>query len=1009
MKIGNAFVGKSMPFMSVLLCMFSSVVLARECTWTGGAGNDAWTDGGNWDVGVKPQAGDTVNLAGGVVFADISDFACSSVGLSGGELVLSVAHGNTANLSVPVTGSGTVCKAGEGVLRLQSGMLASGVSLCVNDGMLDLNGLSQAFATVIGGGAITNSTLTEAVLTVSNSQSASLTAKVSGLVKVVKEGDGTLSIGGCQTYSGDTLVNGGTICAITNVAVESVEGCVVHLDASRPDTMVLDSNNHVVSWRSTAGDGLVFMRPNASQPTPVYVSDGAGAGLPAVRFGFTDATGTTKTSTYLLAGQTVKHKTVIFVTMPTTGDSDSYYTPYGDVNSADNRICFKAYYLTSTGAFYGMVGKNWGELGGETGTTDGRTWQYVNGECLMTTQSEYKAYFKFDADGVSRPHVLTVVQAEGKSDILIVPSVGRAGGLNFYGSLCEVVVFDRTLSDTERLRIETALIRKWQLTHMGDATFENPFSPSSSVVVSGNNSVDFGGMDVKLGGLSVKDGCSYVFDVPSGQVQSADFGVVSGPGTLEKRGEGTLKLKTRDDASRASVELHVDDGILDLDGGFLSASKVLGGGVVTNTAATVATFKIDNEEDDVLTASIRGSVNFIKAGAGRLAVGGGQTYAGYTELAGGTLATATNVAVEAVEGCVVHLDASRLDTMVLDSSNHVSSWRSTAGDGLVFRQPNSSQPTPVYVSDGAGAGLPTVRFGFTDATGTTKASTFLTAGQTVKHKTVIFVTMPTTGDSSSYYTPYGDINSADNRICFKAYYLTSTGAFYGMVGKNWGELGGETGTTDGRTWQYVNGECLMTMQSEYKAYFRFDVNGVSRHHVLTVVQAEGKNDILVVPSVGRAGGVDFYGSLCEVLVFDRTLSDAERSRIETALIRKWQLTHKGDATFENPLSPNSKTLRISGDARLEPGDSPLNVVTSVVVDAGNALVPPRLTYAGIFSAEGVSLAFENVGEDVAGGFFGATLLTGRFRPGSGLFASQRVAYRANEARIANGGFIISFR
>ena len=995
----------------VVACLSCAVAAGANCTWTGGANSFNWTDAGNWEGGVKPQSSDAVNLAGGVAFVDSADFSCASVALSGGELVLSVASGVTADLVVPVSGSGTFCKAGEGNLRLQSGNLASGLSLCVDDGALDLNGMSLSCASVIGGGTITNTAVAEAVLTVSNDSAALLTARVAGNVKIVKEGTGNLSVGGGQTYSGDTLINAGVMCAVTNMAFESVAGCVVHLDASRTDTMVLDESNHVVSWRSTAGDGLVFTRPNASPSMPVYVSDGAGvAGLPAVRFGFTDATGSTKASTYLSAAKSVKHKTVLLVTMPTTGDSDSYYTPYGHLTSADSRICFKAYLTTATGSLYGMVGKNWGETGDYIGSTDGRTWQYVNGECLMTPASDYKSYFKFDVDGVSRPHVLTVVQAEGKADITIVPSVGRAGGVDFYGSLCEVLVFDRTLSDTERARIETALIRKWRLTHKGDATFECPFSPNSVLNMDGLDDIDFGGMSAKLGGIAVDDGNEFVFDVPDETTFALEAGLIRGPGVIGKRGKGTLKLRSASSDPDVAAELHVDDGVLDLDGGYLTVSKVVGGGIITNSAIAAATFKVDCAADSVLSASIRGPVNVVKDGSAKLSVGGWQTYSGYTELAGGTLNTVTNMAFESVPGCVVHLDASRTDTMVLDESNHVVSWRSTAGDGLVFTRPNASQPMPVYVSDGAGvAGLPAVRFGFTDATGSTKASTYLSAAKSVKHKTVLLVTMPTTGDSNSYYTPYGHLTSADDRICFKAYYKSPNNPYYGMVGKNWGETGGKNGSTDGRTWQYVNGECLMTPASDYESYFEFNVDGVSRPHVLTVVQAEGKADITIVPSVGHAGGVDFYGSLCEVLGFDRTRSDAERTRIETALIRKWRLTHKGDATFENPFSPNSTALRISGDASLEPGDAPRDVVSSLTVDCGNSLVLPTLTYAGAFSATGIALSFENMNREAEGPFVSASSIVDMFSGVSGLAAGQRVAYRPNLIRISRGGLTIVFR
>jgi hypothetical protein len=80
-----------------------------------------------------------------------------------------------------------------------------------------------------------------------------------------------------------------------------------------------------------------------------------------------------------------------------------------------------------------------------------------------------------------------------------------------------------------------------------------------------------------------------------------------------------------------------------------------------------------------------------------------------------------------------------------------------------------------------------------------------------------------------------------------------------------------------------------------------------------------------------------------------------------------------------------------------------------VVDAGNALVLPKMTYEGTFAATGVTLTFENLEKHAEGAFFEATNLIGQFGAASGLRGMQIVTYHGNQAKISVGGLIITIR
>jgi autotransporter-associated beta strand protein len=81
-----------------------------------------------------------------------------------------------------------------------------------NNAALDLNGIQQAVGSLSGSGSVLNSSGAWSTLTVGNDNTSTLfSGVISGSNALTKVGSGTLTLGGANTYFGDTLVNGGTL------------------------------------------------------------------------------------------------------------------------------------------------------------------------------------------------------------------------------------------------------------------------------------------------------------------------------------------------------------------------------------------------------------------------------------------------------------------------------------------------------------------------------------------------------------------------------------------------------------------------------------------------------------------------------------------------------------------------------------------------------------------------------------------------------------------------------
>lgn len=241
-------------------------------------GGDLSLNGGLFDLNGRSQS--VGNLTGG-----------GNIALGGGAL--SVASGDFNGV---IAGNGNLTKTGSGTLKVNGANTFSGTTIISGGTLqtgapnalpaggdvsvanaagatLDLNGFSQTIGALNGGGTLGGVVaLGGATLTVA---SGTFSGVVSGVGELVKTGPGTLVLGGNNTYSGQTKVQGGTL----QVGNGGTRGAIVTdvqndgtLSFNRSDTVVFDRAISGSGGLSKYGEGLLTLNGTLtySGPTDVY-------------------------------------------------------------------------------------------------------------------------------------------------------------------------------------------------------------------------------------------------------------------------------------------------------------------------------------------------------------------------------------------------------------------------------------------------------------------------------------------------------------------------------------------------------------------------------------------------------------------------------------------------------------------------------------------------------------------------------------------------------------------
>ncbi|HQL71766.1 MAG TPA: autotransporter-associated beta strand repeat-containing protein [Phycisphaerae bacterium] len=459
-------------------------------------------------------------------------------------------------------GSGTQTLAG-------SGITYSGPT-SVEGGRLVLQDAS-AFASPV---ALSNNATVELKVT---SGSQSLSAGISGSGNVVKSGAGMLVAQGANTYGGQTIISEG----VYRLAMPAIPGgAALWLDASDAAS-VWTSGGTVYQWDDKSGNGRNLTQGNAAnQPTLVSA---AMNGLAAVRFDGNDvmANAFTFTTPYSIftASKMDGGQNYRLITSVNNNWLLGYWGGWQDRLYAEGWVSGPNNPADTATHLYGATG-------------DGSFTYFYDGSTLITANGSGKAA----PNGISLGAWKNQPTNESSK-----------------GSVGEVVIYSRLLTDLERQDLNAYLAHKW-------VSSEGFIPDASAVSIAGGATLDLNGFSETVaslgdeggsGGTVLLGGATLTLNVPA--AASASFsGGVTGTGAIVKTGDGSQFFNGAVGTSLSPVSLAVNDGLVGGtgpfsgpitvgDNGTLSAGNSPGHMVVSGSDAPV-----DYTQTGTLLAEIGG-------------------------------------------------------------------------------------------------------------------------------------------------------------------------------------------------------------------------------------------------------------------------------------------------------------------------------------------------------------------------------------------------------------------
>jgi len=470
------------------------------------------------DLYVGGNGAGTVNQTGGSVTASRMVMLAKNPGSTGTYNL----NGGTLTAKLIAKGDGTAS------FNFGGGTLKAGAAFASNVPM-----------TFNAGGANINT----------NGNEVTLSGALAGSGGLNKIGAGTLTLAGANSYAGATHVNQGTLRV--GVGVPSVAGppggIALWLDAADSSTMTFNGTQ-VSEWRDKAGGSDKVSQADVGR-LPDYVPAGI-HGNPVLHFTASEEDTLTNATDYPAPA------TVLYVGRQTAGT--------------------KARVLTS-------VTNNWllGYHGGAVNRAYFEGWVTGGGDWQPS-----------DDD----PHIFTGLipgspthSAMYTDGILIASNTGGTtgpNGLSLNGwhantqfSDCEygeLLIYDRALTDAERLAAEAYLRGKW-------FPALNAIPDGSAVTIAGGATLDLNDFDETIGSLAggagsqVQLGAGTLTTGGNGD-NTAFAGVIAGTGGLVKEGGGAMTL--------SGTNLYTGDTAIH-DGALLLAGSVAGD-VIVNPGGTLS-------------------------------------------------------------------------------------------------------------------------------------------------------------------------------------------------------------------------------------------------------------------------------------------------------------------------------------------------------------------------------------------------------------------------------------
>ncbi|EEP2493040.1 AIDA autotransporter-like protein ShdA, partial [Salmonella enterica subsp. enterica] len=640
-----------------------------EALGTGDVTDDAVLElntGGDFDNAISgsgqvEKSGDgTLTLSGsntytgGTTINDGTLIATSVDALGSGDVTdnATLALNTGGTFDNAISGSGQVVKSGDDVLTLSGANSYSGGTL-ISDGTLVASNVEA-----LGSGDVTN----DAVLELNTGGTFDNT--ISGSGRVVKSGDGALTLSGANSYSGGTLISDGTLIAGRVDVLGSgdvTDNATLELNTGGTFDNAISGSGQVVK----SGDDVLTLSGANSYSGGTLISDGTLVASNVEALGTGDVTDnatlemntggdfinniggtgrveksgddalTLSGSNTYTGGTTINDGTLIATSVDALGSGDVTNNAVLELNTGGD-------FINNIGGT-GRVEKSGDEtltLSGSntyTGGTliSGGTLVATNVEALGTGDVTDNAVLELNTGGdfINNIGGTGRVEKSGDDTLTLSGSNSYTGGTLISSGTLVATNVDALgsgdVTDNATLELNTG------------GTFDNAISGSGQVVKSGDETLTLSGANSYTGGTLISSGTLVANDVNAlgtGDVTDnavlelntgGDFdNAISGSGQVVKSGDETLTLSGANSYTGGTL----------ISGGTLVATSVeaLGSGDVTDNAV------LELNTGGTFDNAISGSGQVVKSGDKTLTLSGANSYTGGTTISGGTL-VASNV------------------------------------------------------------------------------------------------------------------------------------------------------------------------------------------------------------------------------------------------------------------------------------------------------------------------------------------------------------------------------
>ncbi|ODK84547.1 fibronectin-binding autotransporter adhesin ShdA [Salmonella enterica] len=487
-----------------------------------------------------------------------------------------------------IGGSGNVVKSGADTLTLSGSNSYTG-GTTISGGTLVASNVEA-----LGTGDVTNNATLEL------NTGGDFINNIGGTGRVEKSGDDTLTLSGSNTYTGGTLINGGTLVASNVEALGT--GDVT-------DNATLALNTGGTFDNAISGSGLV------------------------VKSG--DETLTLSGTNSYTGGTTISGGTLVATNVEALGSGDVTDDATLELNTGgtfDNAISGSGQVVKSGDKMLTLSGAN--SYSGGTLISDG-TLVASNVEALGTGDVTNNATLALNTGGDFTNNISGSGQVVKSGDDTLTLSGANSytGGTTISGGTLVATNVDALgtgdVTNSSTLELNTG------------GTFDNAISGSGQVVKSGDETLTLSGSNTYTGGTLISGGT-----LVATNVEALGTGDVTDNATLELNTGGTFDnvisgsgqvVKSGDDTLTLSGANSYTGGTL-ISGGTLVATSVeaLGSGDVTDNAV------LELNTGGTFDNAISGSGQVVKSGDKTLTLSGANSYTGGTTISGGTL-VASNV------------------------------------------------------------------------------------------------------------------------------------------------------------------------------------------------------------------------------------------------------------------------------------------------------------------------------------------------------------------------------